>query len=75
MALEGLVKPSWKKTVERLVEESNDFCGSNNNYKPIAAVSVINGVACHGLHWLDTPMQASRVCSMPCADNGKAIAC
>ena len=75
MAPEGLVKPSWKKTVEQLVEESNDFCGSNNNYKPIAAVSVINGVACHGLHWLGTPMQASRVCSMPCAENGKAIGC
>ena len=74
MAPEGLVKPSWKKTVERLVEELNDFCESKNNYKPIAAVSAINGVACHGLHWLVTPMQASRVCSMPCADNGKAIA-
>ena len=75
MAPEGLVKPSWKKTVERLVEELNDFCGSKNNYKPIAAVSVINGVACHGLRWLGTPMQVRRACSMPFADNGKAIAC
>ena len=73
MAPEGLVKPSWKKTVERSVEELNVFCGINNNCKPIAAVYAINVVAYQGLLWLVTPTLGNPVCSMPSAGNGTAI--